>query len=78
MVFPKRYIDIAKKCTKIDVFGKIAFFGWKKAFYPKTKFVPKTSNYCKTEEKIIFLKYMFFGGICEVPKWAKNPKQPYS
>ena len=44
------YMKIVKKCTKIHVFGKIAFLGWKNAFYLKTKFVPKTWSYCKTDE----------------------------
>ena len=56
------YINIAKKCTKIHVFGKIAFWGWKNAFYPKTKVVPKTLSCCKTDEKIFFFKNIILGG----------------
>ena len=55
------YINIAKKCTKIHVFGKIAFWGWKNAFYPKTKVVPKTLSYCKMDKKIKFKKKSFRG-----------------
>ena len=70
------YINIAKKCTKIHVFGKIAFWGWKNAFYPKTKVVPKTLSYCKMDKKIKFSKknlsgvlgvhdYGYFGLFCQ-------------
>ena len=55
------YMKIARKFIKIHVFGKIAFFGWKYAFYPKTKVVPKTWSYCKTDEKIKFSKIFFKG-----------------
>ena len=54
---------IARKFIKIHVFGKIAFFGWKYAFYPKTKVVPKTWSYCKTDEKIKFSKLFSLGGV---------------
>ena len=57
------YMKIAKKCTKIHVFGKIAFLGWKNAFYPKTKVVPKTWSYGKTDEKIKFSKIFSLGGV---------------
>ena len=66
--------NIAKKCTKINVFGKITFLGLKNAFYPKTKDVPKTLSYCKTDKKMRFSKYFILGGICGVPKLAKKPK----
>ena len=31
-------------------------FGENNPFYPKTKVVPKTLSYCKTDEKIILKK----------------------
>ena len=37
--------------------------GVKKSFYPKTKVVPKTLRYCKTDVKIIFFKNIFLGGV---------------
>ena len=43
------YINIAEKCTEIHVFGEI--FGVKNAFYLKTKIVPKSLSYCKTDKK---------------------------
>ena len=70
------YRNIAKKCTKIHVFGKIAFWGRKNAFYPKEKVVPKTLSYCKMDKKNeIFKKnlsgvlgvheYGYFGLFCQ-------------
>ena len=41
---------------------KLPFLGKKNAFYPKTKVVPKTLSYFKTDVKIIFLKNIFLGG----------------
>ena len=57
------YINIAKKCTNIHVFWKIAFLGWKNAFYPKTKVVSKTLSYCKTDKKIKFSKKNSLRGV---------------
>ena len=37
-------------------FEKLPFWGKKNAFYPKTKVVPKTLSYCKTDEKMKFSK----------------------
>ena len=56
-------MKIARKFIKIHVFGKIVFFGWKYAFYPKTKVVPKTWSYCKTDEKVKFSKLLSLGGV---------------
>ena len=47
-------------------------FGVKNAFYPKTKVVPKTLSYCKTDKKIKYSKYII---ICGVPKLAKKKAQ---
>ena len=44
-------------------FGKLPFWGKKNAFYPKTKVVPKTLSYCKTDEKLNFEKNIFLGGV---------------
>ena len=56
-------MKIARKFIKIHVLGKIVFFGWKYAFYPKTKVVPKTWSYCKTDEKVKFSKLLSLGGV---------------
>ena len=68
------YMNIAKKGTKFHVFGKIAFFWSKNAFYSKTKVVPKTLSYCKTDEKFCFSKLLFRGGLrgLKIGKKAKN------
>ena len=42
--------------------GKLPFWGKKNAFYPKTKVVPKTLSYCKTDVKIIKKKKNIFRG----------------
>ena len=68
------YMNIAKKGSKIHVFGKIAFLGSKNAFYPKTKVVPKTLSYCKIHEKIKFSKYIIFGGSLESQNGQKSSK----
>ena len=58
--------------------GKIAFFGVKNAFYPKTKVVPKTLSYCKTDKKINFQNILFWGGSVGSQNGQKSQKRPYS
>ena len=76
---PFYYINIAKKCSKIHIFQKNCLFGAKIAFYPKTKVVPKTLSYCKSDKKkSIFKIYYFGGGSVGSQNWQKSPKLPYS
>ena len=51
---------------------KLPFWGEKKAFYPKTKVVPKTLSYCKTDKKIIFKIYYFGGHLWGSQNWQKK------
>ena len=55
-------------------FSKNCLFGVKNAFYPKTKVVPKTLSYCKTDEKIFFFKNIILGGPAGSQNWQKSPK----
>ena len=43
--------------------GKFPFWGKKNAFYPKTKVVPKTMSFCKTDENIKFSTNFFLRGV---------------
>ena len=44
-------------------FWENCLFGVKNAFYPKTKVVPKTWSYYKTDEKVKFSKLLSLGGV---------------
>jgi len=68
------YMNIAKKRHRNPCFWENCLIMVKKCIIPKTKVVPKTLRYCKTYEKIKFSKYIIFGGISGVPKWAKKLK----
>ena len=67
---------MGKKAQNYNIYEplKNCFFWIEKCILQKTKVVPKTLSYCKTDEKIKFSKYIIFGGIYGVPKWAKKLK----
>ena len=53
------YMNIAKNMHQNPCFWENCLFGQKNAFYPKTKVVPKTLSYCKTDKKIKISKNNF-------------------